>query len=294
MNNPVFVNLGLGVDSTAVLCGMSEKGIKPDLIIFADTGGEKPDTYQYLGILRDWCKASNFPDIVTTQYVPKKAGKRKAHCGNDLYKTLEEECLVKKELPAIAYGAKTCSIRWKKDPIENYIKQWHPAIKAWELGGKVITVLGFEYGEERRTQKKLPDKRFEFWYPLIEWKWDRLECIKAIARSGLPIPPKSACFFCPSSTKKEIVLLAEKNPDLLERALEIERQAKPYLTSIKGLGRRFSWEEFLESRRASIPNFDELWNEEPVHACECWDGGGTDVLYLQKNNEPKTRNKPGL
>jgi len=60
------------------------------------------------------------------------------------------------------------------------------------------------------------------------------------------VPPKSACWFFPASKKREIVWLREHHPELLKRALAIEENAKPNLTSVVGLGRSFSWGEFLD------------------------------------------------
>ena len=44
MSNLIY-SIGLGVDSTAALILASQQGISPRAIIFADTGGEKPETY---------------------------------------------------------------------------------------------------------------------------------------------------------------------------------------------------------------------------------------------------------
>ena len=41
---PLAVAYGSGVDSTAMLIEFVRRGILPDLILFADTGGEKPKT----------------------------------------------------------------------------------------------------------------------------------------------------------------------------------------------------------------------------------------------------------
>jgi hypothetical protein len=54
--------------------------------------------------------------------------------------------------------------------------------------------------------------------------------------------------------KHEIVWLQEQHPDLLERALTIERNAQASLTSVKGLGRCFSWQDYL-TRRDDLPLF---------------------------------------
>jgi len=47
----MVVSYGGGVNSTAVLVGMVERGIRPDAILFADTGGEHP---QGLGRSYSW------------------------------------------------------------------------------------------------------------------------------------------------------------------------------------------------------------------------------------------------
>ena len=43
-----IASFGCGVDSVAGLLLSKEQGIEYDEIIFADTGSEKPETYQYL------------------------------------------------------------------------------------------------------------------------------------------------------------------------------------------------------------------------------------------------------
>ena len=45
---PVMVAYGCGLDSTGMVLGLIEKNMQPDAILFADTGGEKPETYKFL------------------------------------------------------------------------------------------------------------------------------------------------------------------------------------------------------------------------------------------------------
>ena len=50
--SPLVVSYGGGMDSTAILVGFAAAGIVPDLIVFADTGAERPETYAAL----DWAR----------------------------------------------------------------------------------------------------------------------------------------------------------------------------------------------------------------------------------------------
>lgn len=79
----------------------------------------------------------------------------------------------------------------------------------------------------------------------MDWGLDRERCKQIIADADLPVPIKSACFFCPASKKTEIVWLREHHPELLDRALRIEDNAQAKLTSVKGLGRSFAWASYL-------------------------------------------------
>jgi hypothetical protein len=65
---PLVVAYGLGVDSTALLVEFAQRGIRPDLILFADTGGEKPETYAYLPVIQDYLAGVGSPPVVTVRY----------------------------------------------------------------------------------------------------------------------------------------------------------------------------------------------------------------------------------
>lgn len=244
---PLVVAYGLGVDSTAMLIEFARRGIRPDLILFADTGGEKPETYAYLDVIRPFLAKVGFPDVIVVRYQPKWAA----------YHTLEEQCLHTGTLPSLAYGGSSCSIKYKKVPQDKYVLGWPPAQRCWRRGGKVVKAIGFDAGPaDMRRHRYVEDERFRYWYPLVQWNYDRQRCQDIIAAAGLPVPMKSACFYCPASKKREIVWLEEHHPDLLERALAIERNAQAKLTKIKGLGRSYSWESFLNGR-LELPLFPD-------------------------------------
>src|SRR6516162_8167581 len=75
-------------------------------------------------------------------------------------------------------------------------------------GGRVLKAIGFDAGpadmRRRNHAGNQEDPKYEFWYPLIEWGWDRERCKEEIRAAGLPVPPKSSCFFCPAMKPQEI------------------------------------------------------------------------------------------
>lgn len=268
---PVVVAYGAGTNSTGLLVGMHERSLRPDLILCADTGDERPKFHEHIRVVNDWCRSVGFPEIIMVR----KGGRQE---------TLGENCARMSMLPSIAYGFKGCSHKFKKEPQEKFVNNWAPARLAWEAGVKVVKLIGYDADEERRARIK-DDAKYVYQYPLIDWEWTRDECVAAIDRAGLPQPGKSACFFCPSNTRDEIEQLKAEHPVLFYRALEMERAAEPNLDTVAGLGRRFSWHEhedtpeakaFAEraaaryaAGRAAAKTRRESLIETP---CDCYDG----------------------
>ena len=81
---PIVVSWGAGVDSTTMLVAMRREGVIPDKILFADTGGEKPETYAYLDHIEPWLASWGAPSVT---------GVRKKPSPRASYSTLEGNCL---------------------------------------------------------------------------------------------------------------------------------------------------------------------------------------------------------
>jgi len=249
----VLVSYGAGTNSTALLVEMRERGEPVDIILFADTGGERPEVYAYIQTMNDWLESNGMPQIV----IVRKGGNGE---------TLEENCLRKNMLPSLAYGFKSCSQKYKIAPQDKFCNN-HPDIRAaWARGKTVTKLIGYDADEPHRWLGKNWDTpKYTFRAPLVEWDMGRDECVAAIRRAGLPLPGKSSCFFCPASRKPEILDLAAKHPDLMERALKMEANAQ--LTTVKGLGRRFAWADLIKSAEDQANLFP------PEIDCGCYDGG---------------------
>ena len=238
----IIASFGGGINSTAMLLGLLERKERPDLILFADTGGEKSATYQWTATFSRWLQDRNFPPITTVR---------------EERWTLEEECLRERTLPSIVVGFRSCSDKFKIRPQERYLKA--AGISEY------IKLIGFDAGEAHRVKVPRPDNR----YPLIEWGWGREECLRKIEGWGMWPPPKSSCFFCPEMSETEILELGRTEPKLLKRALAMERNNSK-LVQIKGLARDYSWRQIIDFHR------DQGTMLMPPRAnhlpCTCYDG----------------------
>lgn len=238
--SPLSVSYGLGVDSTALLVGLAqlvEEGheeFRPDFITFGDTGGEQRETYDYIETMNRWLESVGFPQVtvcaVTTQF-------SSGGYGSSL--TLEQQCLVNQSMPSISQSKKAyakCSKLWKQQAQNRWFKD-HSGVferdgRSWRLRDGVDVVLkaiGYDSEEvDRETRgtfrtKDDPDSDFyEYWYPLMDWGWNRARCIAEIEAAIGVVPPKSSCYFCGMAKGDEIRALSK---DLLLRAILMEEVA---------------------------------------------------------------------
>jgi hypothetical protein len=243
----VVASYGGGTNSTAMIIEWVARGLRLDAVVFADTGAEKPETYAFVDLFSGWLVQHGYPAVVVVR-------------NDGMHGSLERECLTNGRLPSATFGFSSCSDKYKLRPFRKWLKT---------SGLENVTVLlGFDAGEPGRKSRALKyASGYDKVFPLIEWEWSRERCIEAIDNAGLPRPGKSACFFCPNTKPHEILKLQAYHPDLVERAIAIEDNAS--LRSIKGLGRAWSWKDFICADDAQQKMFGSVCMGQP---CGCYDG----------------------
>ena len=252
---PLVVAYGGGTNSTAMLCGFREIGIKPDLILFADTGAEQPHTYKHVEymkvIVREWFG-------LEIQIV--------RHWKRGVFEGREGELQRLNNLPSLAYGMKSCSMKYKQEPQHNATRSFMRDVCV----DRVTRAIGFDANESHRVRPSTQPWA-DNWFPLVEWGWRRQECLDAICRAGLPRPGKSSCYFCPAMKPSEVLNLKENHPDLAEKALAIERNAQPKHRKPIGLGGEGNfWSNWMAQDSAQM----KLLDLQPMHTpCHCTDEG---------------------
>lgn len=240
----IVLCFGGGVDSTALIVVLRAAGIRPEAVTFADTGGEKPETIEHVTRMSELLVTWGWPPVS----VCRKRTKRETG-----YSDLEGNCLSNETLPSLAFGMKSCSLKWKQGPQDQFLMgaksgpnvcEPHPVWVATQASGeRILKLIGYDAGKaDVRRSKNLSraDEHFDYAYPLQTIGFQRQDCVRAIATAlgAEYVPIKSACFFCPASKHWELFWLAAYHPDLFERALHIER------TALTGRHSRFDAVEF--------------------------------------------------
>lgn len=199
-NGNEMISFGAGVNSVAMTIMLVNEGWRGP-IVFADTGGEWPETYCYISYFeQEWLKPRG---LGVTRLEP---GSEWHHKGRDC--SLENYCIRWSIIPLLA--VRWCSMHWKGVPLD-----------AWgDTHGFTMRLIGFS-GEEHKRIKDFSDQR----YPLYEAGVSRRECQRIVQSEGLSIPFKSGCFFCPGQSLADWRRLYHTHPNLYERAAQLEDTA---------------------------------------------------------------------
>lgn len=116
---------------------------------------------------------------------------------------------------------RACTRNFKVDVIHRWVRQTGALT--------VVMGIGFNKGEQYRANRRGTEpetkpggyvQRFEF--PLINMGVTRAECDRIIAESGYPAPGKSACYFCPFTSRARWIEQRRDEPELFARAVALE------------------------------------------------------------------------
>jgi len=210
-----YISYGGGSPSLALIILNIKGEIKPitgrnkvDEIIFADTGWDRTDTMEQMVEIKKYVESHGY----NFKIVQSKEG------------SLEDFLLdkaPKNEFLTIPYHSKNqgialrqCTNRFKITPINQYVVKKYGRVPR-------VTQLGIHFDEFHRV-KDAKNKKDINRFPLIDLKLNRNDCIRIVAETGLPMPPKSACVGCPYLPVSRFIELNHENPKDFERAERID------------------------------------------------------------------------
>ena len=119
------------------------------------------------------------------------------------------------------------------------------------------------------------------WEAALDWA----VCARMVIAAGLPVPIKSACYFCPASKPWEVMWLAAEHPDLALRAVQMEdryRSGRHYRSDAKthGLWHDRTWRTYLED--AGVLEGDAIDSEAARRQLDVPDHAGTVQLTVRR------------
>ncbi len=237
---PKILSYGGGLDSFAMLLDAQARGELPDLCVFADVGdgdaardgedpGEWPGTYRHIReVVAPLCASLGVEFVWLDSSLYPIRGSR------SLFAYFEDKHLIP------GRQSRLCTSAAKVERIADFIERRFPgqAVEVW---------VGFEAGEEKRAEndphaagrksdRSLRTNRF----PLVERGLCRCRCEAIVRAAGYAIPRKSACVYCPFSTRGDFQTLQRELPAAFARVEALEDNCR---TSKAGKTMRFGYEK---------------------------------------------------
>ena len=203
-----IISYGAGVDSTAMILKMIEMKITIDQVVFADTGGELPETYKTVEIMIKYCDDHGIPfEIVRNFHLV----------------TLFNKCITRRVFPDMF--KRWCTRDFKVAPIHRFYRKNFK-------GFMINEYIGIDAAETRRCREAKEDYITKH-YPLVDWKMDRNDCLDYIMEHKFPYVIKSGCYFCPFNSLSRWDYIKKKHPKLYRMCKKLEKQSKHYAQGMR-------------------------------------------------------------
>lgn len=214
------ISSGGGVQSTALMVLAAQGRIDYDTLVFANVGddSEAPATMRYLvGHGRPYAEAHGLTFVET----------RRLDRHGAPFATVREHVMSDRRSLVIPVrmangspGNRQCTPEWKI----KVVTKWCIAHGA-TIENPAHVAVGFSTDEWARANRRTDSGVEVVEYPLLDLGLSRDDCAALIADAGLPVPPKSACSFCPFRLPSDFVRMAREDPDEFQRVAELEDRA---------------------------------------------------------------------
>jgi len=191
-----ILSYGGGVNSSALFFYILDKKLPLDLVVFADTGEELPQTYEAVKEMEKICKNKNI-EFATVQ----------SEKGN-----LYEYYFNKKAVMSML--RRDCTSKFKVSPIRKHIRKRYGKKETFKM------YIGIAWDEATRVRDS-DVKYIENIYPFVDDKITRdgnYEILKSRSFKAF----KSGCIGCMYNKKKEWVKMIIDNPKEFERHLKLD------------------------------------------------------------------------
>lgn len=213
------ISYGGGVQSTALCVLATQNRIgNVDAALFANVGedSEHPETIRYVReVMKPFLATRNLPIHLLDRI--KRNGEVQTLYGQ-LVRPGSRSIPIPVRMDNGAPGRRNCTTDFKIKVIRKWLKQ-HGVTKT----APATVLVGFSTDEFQRVNNRRPSD-FEIpEHPLLDLHLSREDCKRVIERAGLPVPPKSACYFCPFHRPAQWAKLRRDEPELFQKSVELEQ-----------------------------------------------------------------------
>jgi len=207
------ISLGAGVQSSAMalMAAHGELTPMPTVAIFADTQREPDHVYLWLEKLRELLP---FPVVTTTagdlgaDFLAALRGE--SRCGQPPFFTDKQG--------ESGMLWRQCTKDYKLNPLRRETRKLME-----DAGAKhVVQWIGISWDEWHRAGRESGVKYITNRYPLMEKRLTREQCLMWMKEHKYPLPPKSACYFCPYTSDARWRDLKINHPEEFERAVRYD------------------------------------------------------------------------
>ena len=214
---------GGGVQSTALVVLATQNELNFDYALFSNVGeqAELPATLKYVrDTITPWTTEWKGPEVIELSR-KRMRGDRKGET-RDLYDDLVNGPQRSIPIPVRmidtgAPGTRNCTGEYKIKVVSRWLKS-HGAT----VDDPATVAIGISTDEYRRANRRVPSVAETIEYPLLDLGLSRNDCMNIIRDAGLPVPPKSSCYFCPFHRPQHFSEMRRDDPDLFEKAADLE------------------------------------------------------------------------
>jgi hypothetical protein len=226
---------GGGVQSTAALVLAAQGKIDFPIFLFSNVGddSEHPATLAYVRDVAMPFAEGHKIELRELRHI-RRDGEEET-----LYKKLTRPSSRSTGIPIFlegsgAPGRRSCTVDFKIRRIRKELRR-----RGARAENPAVVGLGISLDEFQRMRSAsgFDDQILE--YPLIDLRLTRQDCINIISRAGLPVPPKSSCWFCPFHRISVWQKLKRETPELFDRAVALEQTLSDRSARVLGRGRVF-------------------------------------------------------
>lgn len=220
------VSHGGGVQTTALLVLAAQGRIDYQTFLFANVGddSEHPHSLRYVREIAMPYAAKHGIDLIELRRWNTRRKEHETIRGRIMREGSLSDLIPVRFARTGAQATRSCTGDFKIRVVGKWLKE-HGATAA----NKATVAVGISADELQRANKSKEQPYEDVVYPLlcvgdpgIGRPLTRTQCKEIIARAGLPVPGKSACYFCPFQRPSQWEEMAHNYPELFEKSAEIE------------------------------------------------------------------------